>query len=633
MVKVKTILTILTYCIILLGAAPVLPYVDMSSRLIFVAAFVFGILFDWKGRHHIRGILPTLISIGFFLYYATLFSNDNPVIPAVNLLVILLSVRLLGDKTERNSMQIVVLSLFALAGSSLLNLSMAFLFYLVFFFIFIAVFLVFLNFNASGTRQAISSAELKKILAAALAMPALSLPLLAVFFIIIPRTQYPLWNFLNTSGQKVTGFSERVEPGSSVSVNEMKKVVFRAQSPRLTERELYWRGIVLNTIEDKAWVRSEKQPKENAFPGKGRVVRQTIYPEPNTGSYLFTLNVPQQIFGTRADSQPDAIFVRKDFPQKRIKYDSVSVLTDIIGIRGTIDRGFYLQLPQHISSRVVSLAASISARGKTDQEKVNLLGDYFVSRKFFYATRNLPRASDPTDEFIFSKKAGNCEFFATSFAVLLRLMGIPSRLVGGYYGGEYNDMGGYYVITEDMAHIWLEAYIKGKGWLMIDPTRFSANFAQIDKAPKRGAFTGARLLVDSLGYYWNQAVICYDLEKQLQILRKTNEAVQGVHFSYVRWQLLFFALPVLLCTFPFIFRKKFRYVSREEKIVKRFMKRVRKKYPLAVIDPAAGLQDIAKAVNEPGIHHFADLYCSVVYRDRKLSDDEYMRLCSMVDKL
>jgi len=626
MVRVNTVLTILTYFISLLGVAPVFPHLDMVARTVLVASFTFGCLCDRRDRHYLRGIFPTIISIGFFLFYAARFSGDNLLMPVLNLLAILLSVRLLSEKTERNGMQIVALSLFALAGSSLLNLSMSFLLYLAFFLIAIAVFLVFLTFHTFGNRQTVSSRELKKILAVALVMPALSFPLMAAFFVIIPRTQYPLWNFLNTPVQKVTGFSERVEPGSSANMNEVKKVVFRVESPRLSDRELYWRGIVLNSIDGQAWVRSEKQPVEKTRIGKGKLVRQTFYPEPSMSRYLITLNVPMEIRGTKTDMSADSVFVRGDSRRKRIKYDAVSVVTDGMVMNGRIDRDFYLQTPSRMSARIISLAEGIAAKGRSDEERLSLLADYFKSGKFSYTTRDLPQSSHPMDEFLFSKKSGNCEFFAGSFAVLLRAMGIPSRLVGGYHGGEYNEMGGYYVVTEDRAHVWVEAFIQGKGWLMIDPTMFSADFAQVEKRLGRGALTRIQLLIDSLGYYWNQAVVGYDLEKQLQVLRKTNEVFQGTRFNFGSRKLLLFIFPVFLFTLTLIFRKKYRHITREEKVVKKLLKRVRKKYPAVLIEPGTGITDLAKMVNEPAVHQFAELYCSVVYRDRRLSDDEYREL-------
>ncbi len=633
MVKIKSVFTILIYCISLLGAAPVFFYVDPVARFIFASAFTVGVFFDIKKRYHVKNIYLTILSVGFFLYFSTGFNSSNIVIPSMNILLMLLSARLIGDKSERNCMQIVLLSLFALAGSSLLDLGMTFLLYLVLFMVSIAVFLVIIAFGTSGAERAISKAELKKIVAAAVAMPALSFPLMIIFFVVIPRTQYPIWNFMSSPDKKVTGFSERVEPGSSTSVSEVKNVVFRAESPKLDDKNLYWRGIVMNTFQGNAWVRSDSEPKESAFARKGKVIRQTIFPEPGMDRYMIALNVPEVIIGAKAEKKDDCVFVAKAYHQGRLKYDSISVLTDTIEVRGGINRPLYLRLPARVSARVDSLAKEISGKGKSDAERLMLLEKYFISSKYSYATSNFSGSPDPIDAFLFSRKSGNCEFFADSFAVLLRLMGIPSRLVGGYYGGEYNNLGGYYLVTEDMAHVWVEAFVDGKGWVTVDPTGFAVNFASSGRRSYKHAFIGFQLMIDSMGYYWNRAVISYDLEKQFRLLRMTNDSVKEINFRLIAEKLPLFALPFMLGIFYLTVGKKIRYLSKEEKVLRSFLKKVAKKYPGVIAGPETGLQELAKKVDDAWVRRFADLYCGVIYRDRRLSSEEYHRLLELVEKI
>jgi transglutaminase-like putative cysteine protease len=633
MVKTKTVLTILTYIIGLLGGAAVFPYLDSIARIIIVTAFAVGIAADRKGRFHLQGLTPTILSICFFLYYFSNISADNLVVPVVNLVVILLSVRLTGDKTERNCMQIAVLSLFALAGSSLLNLDMTFLLYLLLYLICVASFLVFISFRASGPVQSLSGSELRKILVVSLAMPVISFPLLMAFFIILPRTQYPMWNFLNGYGRKVAGFSERVEPGGSDVRGDLKTVAFRATSPLLPDRDLYWRGIVLNSIKGNTWVRSELQIKEVPLAGKGIVVRQTIYPEPNANHFLIALDTPRVVIGVKSEKFPDYIFVRHRLRTGRFKYDTVSVITDILGIKSGIDREFYLRTPAGISPAVAGLARSISGRGETDADKVKNLEQYFVSRRFIYSNSNLPSRDHPMEDFLFKKKKGNCELFASSFALLLRLMGVPSRLVGGYYGGDYNNVGGYYIVTEDKAHVWVEAFIEGKGWLKIDPTVFSETTEQSGNKAGKNTLSELRLLTDSLGFYWNKTVINYDLEKQVHILMETNHAMKRIRLPSDSRKLLLILVPVPFCILILIFRKKYRYYSREDKIVRKFLKKVRKKYPAIEIGPSTGLRELAEMIDRPVVRSFADIYCNALYRDRKLSDSEYSELRRLVDNL
>jgi len=632
MIKISSLLIVLAYTISFLGVAPVFLHIDMIPRLFFAACFVAGVVLDRKDRFHVHGLPATLISIAFFLFYASSISKDNLIIPAVNILVILLSIRLLGRKTARNHLQVLVLSLFALAGSSLLSQDMSFIFYLVPLMLCTAILLVLSAFFTYGAKQSISLADLKKILSVSLIMPAVSIPILMLFFFILPRTQYPLWNFLNSAGQKVAGFSESVEPGSAARVGAVKTVVFRVQSPRLAADELYWRGIVLNSIQDNIWVRSKKPLDENSYVNRGKEIKQIIFPEPNTSPFIILLNIPKRVSGIRTIQDPDFVFRRKDSQTSRQQLESVAVLTDVIAVKGKIDRGAYLEIPARISGRVISLGKQISSKAENDMEKVSVLKEYFVSQKFSYTTGNLPRGADPVDEFMFARKAGNCEFFASSFAVLLRVMGIPSRLVGGYYGGVYNDLGEYYVVTEDMAHVWVEAYLDGKGWLKIDPSAFSANFTQTGALRTSDIYSKLQLISDSMNYFWNLAIINYNLEKQFTLAKKTHGMLKDVDFTIAYKILLFLSVTIPgVVTIMYGYRRLKR--SREEILVRAFIKKVKQKYPTIETNTATSLQTLADTINEPLVRKFADIYCAAVYRDRKLSDSECKSLRKIVSKL
>ena len=76
---------------------------------------------------------------------------------------------------------------------------------------------------------------------------------------------------------------------------------------------------------------------------------------------------------------------------------------------------------------------------------------------------------DPVEDFLFNRKLGHCEYFASALALMLRAVEIPSRLVNGFKGGEKNRFTGDFEVEQRHAHAWVEAYIDGR-WLMFDPT-------------------------------------------------------------------------------------------------------------------------------------------------------------------
>jgi len=97
-------------------------------------------------------------------------------------------------------------------------------------------------------------------------------------------------------------------------------------------------------------------------------------------------------------------------------------------------------------------------------------------RHHYRYTLHLPTTApkDPLANFLFERKEGHCEYFASAMAVMLRSLAIPSRVVNGFRGGEFNDLNGQYVVRASDAHSWVEAYFPGHGWVGFDPTPASS---------------------------------------------------------------------------------------------------------------------------------------------------------------
>ena len=110
------------------------------------------------------------------------------------------------------------------------------------------------------------------------------------------------------------------------------------------------------------------------------------------------------------------------------------------------------------------LAAQITASASNDFDKAAALENYLRTR--FGYTLQLPQTKekDPIANFLFERKQGHCEYFASAMAVMLRTLGIPSRVVNGFRSDEFNDLTGNYVVRAKDAHSWVEAYFPGYGW-------------------------------------------------------------------------------------------------------------------------------------------------------------------------
>ncbi len=95
---------------------------------------------------------------------------------------------------------------------------------------------------------------------------------------------------------------------------------------------------------------------------------------------------------------------------------------------------------------------------------------YFNREGFQYTLSPPPLGINEVDDFLFGTRKGFCEHFASSFVFLMRAAGIPARVVTGYQGGEYNDLGNYYIVRQSDAHAWAEVWLRGRGWVRVDPT-------------------------------------------------------------------------------------------------------------------------------------------------------------------
>jgi len=633
MVSVSSVLDLLACIMALLGAAPLFMHLHRPPQFLFLLALVATLFMQRRWVRPLRGALPTAVSAVFFIFYALQFSRENLTQPAVDILVILLAIRLVCERAPRNYLQICALSLFSLAASSLFSLSAVFLVYLILLILCVAVSLVLVTFYSVDPGASLTTGGLKRVVMAASAMPVASIPLILIFFVVMPRPQFPLWDVGSASADKVTGFSDRVDPGSASRVQDVRTPVLRAEGKRLPPAALYWRGIVLNTLRERAWVRTEVEESDSAGHGRGEQVSQTVFPEPGNSRYVIALDVPVRVSGLQVRQEPDLVFSRKRAASGRIRYETVSSLNDVIRVDGAIDRDFYLRLPGELSPRLLALGKRIAARAGSERERLSLLEGHFASSGYRYSTQDLPHSADPLDEFLFVKKSGNCEFFASSFAVLLRVAGVPSRLVAGYYGGEYNEIGGYYLVTEDMAHVWVEVYLPGSGWVRRDPSALAINFAGARAGRSIGLYQRLRMVSDSLNYYWNLAVITYDLDKQLRVFNKANSAVRNLSLPVGKKWILVSLAAALLGAAAWHYTRRRCSGSREGRIVRKFLRRLGRRYPGEPITPSTGLHELAERFDEPDVRRFVEIYCGAIYRDRRLTDEEFILLNGLLKRI
>jgi transglutaminase-like putative cysteine protease len=631
MVSIKRLLDILATAVALLGTVAVMPFLDMPVLALFLLALGGGAWCDRQGRYPLSGLMSTLLAVIGLLVYAVQITKVDVATPVVHALVLLLTVRLVSAKQGRDYLQIFVLAIFILAGSSLLSLELSFILYLVLLVFCVTLGLVLLTAFTTDTQVAMPRRDLFKLTRVSLIMPVVSLVLMLVFFLILPRTRHPLWNFLNPTQNAVVGLSETVSPGAYAQISAVKKLAFRAESDELSGEHLYWRALVLNQPRGTQWFRAAPPAERSARIEGASPVRMTIYPEPRTDRYLVTLDRPSMVSGLRYRQESDQVFKARAVIDHRIRFEIAAQPGAVLQVAEE-SRDFYLTVPEVISERVRATAAQWVLDYPDRASRLVALERFFLERGLVYALEDLPGGPDPVDDFLFEKRRGYCEFFATAYTVLARLAGIPTRMVGGYYGGDYNDLGGYYTVFEDTAHVWAEVLDEDNRWVRVDPSQWAENAAS-SLRDRQSGISRWQQMTDAMNYFWIQAVVVFDFYQQLDFLRNTRNRLRTLQpRSLVMdgWPWVAGTGLVVVGT-VFLLRRHRKPLA--QRLLEEFRGRVRRRYGQETASEALGLTELAEKLENEACRDFARIYQGAVFRDRALRSDEVVRLKALLRRI
>ena len=175
----------------------------------------------------------------------------------------------------------------------------------------------------------------------------------------------------------------------------------------------------------------------------------------------------------------------------------------------------YLQLPLQ-SNRIATLAEDVTQRQRNAHEKATAIQTYLTSNYRYSLDAPLAEQDQPLEEFLFSRKTGYCEHYATAMVIMLRTVGIPARLVTGFLATEWNDYGNYYVVRQQDAHAWVEVYLPHSGWIRMDPTPTS------EDTPGAGGPVWQVFgpIMDNIRLQWNRLFVQYSAADQLAVVRE-----------------------------------------------------------------------------------------------------------------
>lgn len=390
----------------------------------------------------------------------------------------------------------------------------------------------------------------------------------AALFLALPRVGFGILG-TRRSGLSMAGFSDGVRLGGHGVIKRDPTVVMRVEmAPQWGDRDavaVHWRGVAFDTYRHGVWSRSMKAPptiSTTTFPAqrkqrrtlrydkitpdvremaarKARSVEQNIYLDPLDTDVLFGASMPVAFETDRPPANTVARVERNDEVRLRrngtIHYQVWSELSppEPAALRRIVERDLtgssyelYLKLPEEITAETYELAQRITEGKATRYDKAIALRNWLTSNLEYTLEQEEPGEEEPVHFFLFTRKKGHCEYFASAFAVMARAVGIPTRNVNGFLGGEWNEYDQYVAVRAGDAHSWAEVYFDDLGWVTFDATPPG----QVDQLGRgaSGALARMQRFLDTLRFQWDKWVIEYDLGQQLTVFRGVGGALKSV---------------------------------------------------------------------------------------------------------
>ena len=387
-----------------------------------------------------------------------------------------------------------------------------------------------------------------------------ALPLVVLLFLLFPRLPAGFRFQIMQPSSGTAGFSDRLSPGSIATLANSSQVAFRVEFPdgRIpSPAAMYWRGVVLSHDEGFEW-RAPDSPASiypATIPLSGdEGIRQWITIEPHGGHWMFALDWPTSPPAGASLAPGDYLWSREPIRKPR-RYEVKSSLAISRKELSSRERRMLLEVPAWLSPAVRELVQSWTSSSANPAAVVNSALQFFRSGGFQYSLSPGPYKERDLDEFLFHRRLGFCEHYASSFATLMRLAGIPARVVVGYLGGEYNEFGRFFLVRQSDTHAWCEVWLPDKGWQRVDPTsvvapervnlgldsflarraipnRTSNTFAR--NLAQRPIFTKLRLAWDSINYAWDTRVLSFDAEAQQSFVAEIGISVASPFSLFMR---------------------------------------------------------------------------------------------------
>ena len=473
----------------------------------------------------VLGLLVAIACGGVLIEFRTLFGRDA----GVAMLVVFMTLKLLELRTRRDATVVVTLGYFLLLTHYFYSQSIPTGLWLLAAMMLLTATLIRLHGGpASSTGTTLRYAGLLTLQA---------VPFLLVLYVLFPRITGPLWGLPQDAHSGRSGLSDQMTPGNIANLALSGEIAFRVRftgAPPQREK-LYWRGPVLESFDGLTWKPQIGRTRPPQIEPLSPPIAYETTLEPQQQRWLLALDAPGALgpefllSGTLTATSREPLSQRQRFALTATLDYRFNADEEPIALRRN------LMLPPQGNPRARALAEGWKAADPDPADRVRKALKLFSGEKFFYTLQPPLLGEQPVDDFLFVTRRGFCEHYASSFVFLMRVAGVPARVVTGYQGGEVNPVDGFVVVRQSDAHAWAEVWLAGLGWTRVDPTA-AVSPARVEDGIAAAMPAGEPLPAliqlhndwlrtllfrwEAVNNAWNQYILGYNPQRQRELLAR-----------------------------------------------------------------------------------------------------------------
>ena len=404
------------------------------------------------------------------------------------------------------------------------------------------------------------------------------IPIIAIVYLVFPRTELNIKLFETKKNQ--LGIPDKISLGSFQDISDSDETVFiYTSNNEEVNKKIYFRVKVFDRFSNnKDWLTTDYRVLLTKFKNNFKVTQNNESKKFNSSLIMFPHEkkwIPKLSNYNYNNKNLNLNLINNTISSHKIltnkkSFNLINDKKDIQIKEEMIE--YYKLLPNDISPKLKKWAENNFNKSKNKTEYLNNILNEFNTKNFFYSLT--PEMSGNNyEKFFFESKTGYCEYYAGTFTILARLAGIPSRIVTGYYGGSYNDLGNFYTFKQEDAHSWSEVYINNK-WIQYDPTlsvpieniqetnnSIFENVNQENDASNETddiKINNIGIYFEYMNYIWTNSFLRYNEKSRINFINENLKNQNNYKFLILGIILIFFAFH-LLKVLSLIYTRKILY--------------------------------------------------------------------------